>query len=93
MILFHGHSHMKFQCQELDKTTNYAEKNGFKSVHIPSLGVPREVDTVNKKSVDDRTASQGYIIDVYDDCIVLNGWDFINGEYTPLGVFKIDTTL
>lgn len=93
VVLFHGHSHMKFQCQELDKSANYTEKNGFKSVHIPSLGVPRDVDTVNKKSVDDRTASQGYIVDVYDDCIVLNGRDFIDNKYIPLGVFKINTTL
>lgn len=91
VILFHGHSHMKFQCQELDKCANYTDKNGFKSVHIPSLGVPRDVDVENKKSVDDRSASQGYIVDVYDDCIVLNGMDFINNEYIPLGVFRIDT--
>ena len=92
-ILFHGHSHMKFQCQEIDTCANYTDKNGFKSVHIPSLGVPRDVDTVNKKSVDDRAASQGYIVDVYDDCIVLNGMDMINKTPIPLGVFKIDTTL
>ena len=91
VVLFHGHSHMKFQCQELDKTANYTEKNGFKSVHIPSSGVPRDIDTVNKKSVDDRTASQGYIVDVYDDCIVLNGMDLINNVPIPTGVFKIDT--
>ena len=91
VVLFHGHSHMKFQCQELDECANYTEKNGFKSVHVPSLGIPRDVDTVNKVSVDDRTASQGYVVDVYDDCIVLNGWDFIGNKPVPLGTFKIDT--
>lgn len=35
--------------------------------------------------------SQGYIVDVYADCIVLNGWDFVNNQYVPLGVYKIAT--
>lgn len=95
VILFHGHSHMKFECQELDKTANYTERNGFKSVHIPSIGVPRKInlDVTPIKVADDNSASQGYIVDVYDNCIVLNGMDLINNEYVPLGIYKIDTTL
>lgn len=93
VILFHGHSHMKFECQELDVNANYTTRNGFKSVHIPSLGVPRDVDIENKKSVDDRSASQGYIVDVYDDFVVFNGWDFVKSEPVPLGTYKIDTPL
>ena len=97
VILFHGHSHIKFECQELDKSANYTEKNGFKSVHIPSSGSPRELfwDDVNKKYYwegrDDE--SQGYIVDVYDDCIVLNGMDLIDNIPIALGTYKIDTTL
>ena len=26
VILFHGHSHMRFSCQELDKNANYTER-------------------------------------------------------------------
>lgn len=89
-ILFHGHSHIKFEAQEFDKDANYSTENGFKSVHVPSLGVPRDVDTVNKVSVDDRSASQGYIVDVYDDCVVLHGWDFIGNKPVPLGTYKIE---
>jgi hypothetical protein len=40
----------------------------------------------------DDTKSQGYIVDVYADCIVLNGWDFIGSKPVPLGVYKINTT-
>lgn len=89
VILFHGHSHMKFECQELDVNANYTERNGFKSVHIPSSAAPRDVDVENNKSVDDFSSSQGYIVDVYDDCIVLNGMDLINNKPVPLGVYKI----
>lgn len=90
-VLFHGHSHMKLACQALDKSANYTEKNGFHSIHVPSSATPRDVDTVNMKSVNDNVASEGYIVDVYDDCIVLNGWDFIGNKPVPLGTYKINT--
>ena len=95
VILFHGHSHMKFEYQEYDVNANYTERNGFKSVHIPSLVTPRDITFDENgnavKAVDDRNASQGYIVDVYKDCIVLNGMDFVNNEPIPLGTYKIDT--
>lgn len=90
-ILFHGHSHMKFENQEHDVNANYTEKNGFKSVHVPSLGVPRDINFDTMESKDDRSASQAYIVDVYEDCIVLNAWDMIDVQYIPLGIYKIDT--
>lgn len=91
VVLFHGHSHMKLQCQEYDTNANYTERNSFKSVHVPSLGVPRDINFDTNKSKDDPNASQGYIVDVYDNCIVLTGMDFIKNEPIPLGVYKIDT--
>lgn len=96
VILFHGHSHIKFEAQEYDKNANYTEINGFKSVHIPSSGVPREIiwDDANKKYYWESrdSESQGCIVDVYDDCIVINGMDLINNVPVPLGVYKIKTT-
>ena len=89
-VLFHGHSHMKLDCQELDKCANYTEKNGFKSVHVPSLARPRDVDVENKVSVDDNSASEGYIVDVYPDGIHLRGWDFVADKPSPLGTLWID---
>lgn len=92
-ILFHGHSHIKFECQKMDKNANYTEKNGFKSVHIPSLGRPRNIDLSASATPYADSEAQGYIVDVYEDCIVLNGMDLINNECIPLGVYKIDTIL
>lgn len=91
IILFHGHSHTAFQGQEFDTEANYSVKNGFKSVHVPSLGVPRNIVSTDGSWVSADSESQGYIVDVYDDCIVLNGWDFIGNKPVPLGVYKIDT--
>lgn len=90
-ILFHGHSHIKFECQEYDKTANYTERNGFKSVHVPSVGKPRDINLTTGETPEDNNGSQGYIVDVYDDCIVLNGWDFIGNTHVPFGTYKIDT--
>jgi predicted phosphodiesterase len=90
-ILFHGHTHIKFEAQQFDKDANYSEENGFKSVHIPSSGTPRELTSADGTWVARENESQGYIVDVCDDCVVLNGMDLINNEYVPLGVYKINT--
>lgn len=88
-VLFHGHSHTAFESQELDKSANYTEKNGFKSVHVPSLARPLIVNNDGSYYNDD-AAAQGYIVDVYEDCIVLRGWDFAGGVPAPHGTLKID---
>lgn len=94
-VLFHGHSHLRFYLQELDEKANYSSTVGYRSVHIPSLSVPRD-------SVDGTTSyiyaeSEGYIVDVYDNYIILNGRDFIDnekdGHEIPIATYKIDTTL
>ena len=90
-ILFHGHTHIMFEAQEFDDDANFSTENGFKSVHVPSLGSPRRPISADGTWTAAESESQGYIVDVYDDCIVLNGMDFVNGEYVPLGVYKIDT--
>ena len=92
-IHYHGHSHIKFQCQEIDEATNYTEKNGFPSVHIPSVAESRNVVQLADgtwEQVTEGLCSQGYIVDVYDDCIVLNGWDFPGGGPVAPGTVRID---
>lgn len=91
-IHYHGHSHIKFQCQEIDEATNYTEKNGFPSVHIPSVAESRNVVQQGDgswKRVTEGLCSQGYVVDVYDDRIVLNGWDFLGGKPVALGTLRI----
>ena len=90
-----GHSHSRFSLQEEDKAANYSDKNGYRSVHIPSLAVPRDV--VDGTRTDVYAESEGYVVDVYDDYIILNGRDFIDndadGHILPIATYKIDTTL
>jgi Icc-related predicted phosphoesterase len=94
--LFCGHSHLRLYLQEIDTKANYSSEVGYRSVHIPSISVPRDMgesgDYTNVYA-----ESEGYVVDVYDDYIILNGRDFIDndadGHIIPLGTYKIDTTL
>jgi DNA repair exonuclease SbcCD nuclease subunit len=88
-ILFHGHSHMKFECQEYDLNANYTERNGFKSVHVPSVGKPRDINMTTGETPEDNNGSQGYIVDVYADCIVLNGLDLLTDTVVPIATYAV----
>lgn len=95
-ILFHGHSHLRFYLQQVDKKANYSNDVGYRSVHIPSLAVPRDI-AGSGGYTNIYAESEGYIVDVYDDYIILNGRDFIDndkdGHIIPIATYKIDTTL
>ena len=98
VILFHGHSHMQLQEQTKVTYTNYSTERGFKSVHIPSTSYTRYMvdkngdgvwDSGDKENITD--GSQGYICDVYENCIVLKGYDFQHEEFVPIAQYCIDT--
>ncbi len=96
-ILFHGHTHTRLDLQELDPKANYSNADGYRSIHIPSLAVPRDAAGSGTALQKADAESEGYIVDVYDGYIVLNGRDFVGGDedghWIPLGTYKIDTTL
>jgi predicted phosphodiesterase len=95
VVVFHGHSHLRFSLQKSDETANYSDARGYRSVHIPSLSVPR--DLVDGSLTYVYAESEGYIVDVYEDFIILNGRDFIDneadGHILPIATYKIDTRL
>lgn len=90
VILFHGHTHMMFEGQQFDPAANYSRENGFRSVHVPSSSIPRKLVSADGSFESLHAESQGYIVDAYDDCVVLNGWDFVGGEPVAIGTYKID---
>lgn len=91
-VLFHGHSHVVYESQQLDKAAIYTEKNGFRSVHVPSLARPLIVRSDGSHYNDDN-AAQACIMDVYAECVVLRGMDMIGEKPIPIGTYRIDTTL
>ena len=91
VTLFHGHSHFKFYLQEEDSKANYSNAFGYRSVHIPSLSVPRDIE--DGARVDIYADSEGYVVDVYENGIHLRGRDFVKGEFLPIASYWLDTTL
>ena len=95
-VWFHGHSHFRFELQSKNCTyANISKSDGYWSVHIPSIAVPRvNVDANNDGSPDYYEAgSEGYVVDVYANHVVLRGRDFVKGEFLPIATYCLDTTL
>lgn len=95
VVWFHGHSHLKFHLQEIDKKANYSSADGYRSIHIPSLAVPRDIVDGSLSTI--YADSEGYQVDVFPDKLILRGRDFIdneqNGTWLPIATYSIDTAL
>lgn len=95
VIWFHGHSHMTFDSQEDNPIANYDNNFTCHSVHIPSLATPKEYEipeNPNESPYKGETAeSEGYVVDVYENYIVLRGRDFAKGRFLPLANYLVDT--
>jgi predicted phosphodiesterase len=94
VILFHGHSHLKFDLQKYSDLANIDKVFGCWSVHIPSITVPRSTySVVNPSRVELYAESEGYVVDVYENGIHLRGRDFVKGEFLPIASYWLDTTI
>ncbi|MDO5124129.1 MAG: metallophosphoesterase, partial [Eubacteriales bacterium] len=80
-VIITGHTHL-----ELSAQYNYSDNNGTSAVmmHNSAIGGVRRL--VN--GTVDRTAvlglSEGYIVEVYEDCILFNGINMYKNEVMPL---------
>jgi hypothetical protein len=105
-IWFSGHSHWKWYLQKYeDKANVYRsyDDNGNPTcgwtVHIPSCASPIDSNGVSSR-VSKPLESEGGIVDVYNDYIVLRGIVFkkegdseYTNKYEPIAQYKLDTTL
>lgn len=91
VIWLHGHTHMKFDCQIDCDYANYDNMYGCKSIHIPSLAVTRKYADGAYSSL--YAESEGYVVDVYRNYIVLRGRDFVREKFLPIATYCLDTTL
>lgn len=105
-IWFSGHSHWKWYLQKYEDNANvyrsYDDNDnptcGW-TVHIPSCASPIDSDGVSSR-VSKPLESEGGIIDIYEDYIVLRGIVFkkesdteYTNKYEPIAQYKLDTTL
>lgn len=90
VVWFHSHSHTAFDSQEDNPEANYDHKYGCHSVHIPALATPREY--ANSEYVGMAAESEGYVVDVFKNHIVLRGMDFAAGRFLPMAQYCINTS-
>ena len=96
VIYFSGHTHLEFACQKFGANANiFSNGSTCHRVHIPSCGYPRKNDkgTSSTDTYDYNEGSEGYLVDVYENCIILRGRDFIKGKYLPIANYLLDTTI
>ena len=92
--IFHGHSHVEFALQAMDDLTNVHIGAEYNSIHIPSITAPR-TGTLDGNSILSNylyEKSEGYVVDVYANGIVLRGRDFASGEFLPIAQYYIPTS-
>ena len=92
-IWFHGHSHLRYALQSIADYANYSKEDGYHSIHIPSLAVPRDDVDGDGTYENVFAGSEGYVVDVYPNGIHLRGRDFVKGEFLPIASYWLDTTL
>jgi hypothetical protein len=93
VVYFSGHSHWAFDSQLVTPKpgkTNYDknidDKDGTFAtmVHIPACSTPRVlVGSGNNRS-------EGYIVHVYETCIILEGYEFVQGETFAYATYIIE---
>ena len=95
VIMFHGHSHLKYNLQTKTNKANIDKDTfGTWQVHISSLAVPRTGDPSGASSrVEVYADSEGYVVDVYENGILLRGRDFVAEKFIPIATYWLDTKL
>lgn len=86
VVFFTGHSHFAFEMQKYNPNLNIGQyKDGAVMVHIPSVSSTRVIGIKEGRYglIDKNTlnGSQGYLVSVYENRIVLTGIDFTKGKF------------
>lgn len=93
VVFFNGHSHWAYDMQELNPNLNIADYNGEYAtmVHVSSVSSPRRT----KPNIDDSSehymrSSEGMVVTVYEDKIVLTACDFLKGELLAYANYVVE---
>ena len=94
VIFFNGHSHWDFDSFAFNPRLNITSYGGTWAtfVHNPSVSSPRSVTADAKKRTElNMRSSQGYLVRVYADKIVLTGVEFWGTRFVSYATFNIYT--
>ena len=93
VIFFNGHSHYMYSMTKYNPLLNITDYDGQTAtmVHVSSVSSPR---SLTDNSDDDyehyMRDSEGYLVTVYDDYIILQGINFLKGKMLSYATYKID---
>ncbi len=99
VIYFSGHSHLSFDSQFITPKpgkTNYDknidDKNGTYAtmVHIPSCAAPRTLSNTSSSLSNASNRSEGYLVHVYEDYIIFEGYDFVKDQTIAYATYIIE---
>ena len=90
-----GHSHFKFILQELNPKANVCNEYNSNEIgylwHLASITAPRDVIDGSRTSI--LTAeSEGVVVDVYENCILFRGRNFVDKKFLPIAQYIIPKT-
>ena len=89
IVYFSGHSHTNFDAQTLSKYANIKKASDIcHRVHISSLARPRVYDGTD--FVNTPSGSEGYVMEVYENGILLKGYDFAQGKYVAIAQYFLE---
>lgn len=93
VIFFNGHSHWAYHMQYLNPNLNISKngEDGATFVHVSSVSSPRVTEEYQVLwSGTDPDMSEGYLIEVYEDTLVLYGIDFINNRILAYATYECE---
>ncbi len=91
VTFFNGHSHWAYHMQAQNPNLNISKngENGATFVHVSSVSSPRvSADYQILWSGTDPEMSEGYLVEVYENTVVLYGIDFVNGRVLAYATYQ-----
>lgn len=95
VIYFSGHTHLAFYIQKYGKYNNIKSASDIcHRVHIPSCAKPRKSSDGTEGSAQVYAeGSEGYLMEVYENGILLKGINFETNKFLPISNYYLSTTI
>ena len=92
---FSGHTHLCFNTQQHGKYNNIKSSGDIcNRVHIPSCSYPRKsVDGTEGSYKNYGAGSEGYLMEVYENGILLKGINFETNKFLPIASYYLNTPI
>ncbi len=93
VFFLNGHSHWAYHMQSLNPDLNVSKngEDGATFIHVSSVSSPRITgDYQVLWEGTDPTMSEGYLIEVYEDSIILYGVDFVNNRILSYATYECE---